>query len=119
VSTRVPASERTSQRLRELLSGLGDDEVGSQVIRLGIRKIVEEALEAELRDVVGRGYYEHGAEPGRGYRNGTRIGRLKTAEGLVEYGAPQVADREGPFHSKIGRTSTGSCSRDAHMRAAF
>ena len=44
MSARVPASERTSQRLRELLNGLGDDEVGSQVIRLGIRKIVEEAL---------------------------------------------------------------------------
>ena len=93
LSTRVPASERTSQRLGELLNGLGDEEVGSQVIRLGIRKIVEEALEAELRDAIGRGYYEHGAEPGGGYRNGTRIGRLKTAEGLIEYGAPQVADR--------------------------
>ncbi len=107
MSTRVPASERTSQRLRELLSNLGEDEVGSQVIRLGIRKIVEEVLEAELRDVLGRGYYEHGAEPGRGYRNGTRMGRLKTAEGLVEYGVPQVADREEPFHSKVREQLAG------------
>jgi hypothetical protein len=35
---------------------------------------VEEALEAKLRDAIGRGYYERGAEPGRGYRNGMRIG---------------------------------------------
>lgn len=107
MSARVPASERTSQRLRELMNGLGDDEVGSQVIRLGIHKIVEEALEAELRDVVGRGYYEHGAEPGRGYRNGTRTGRLATAEGMVEYGAPQVADRDEPFHSKVREQLSG------------
>ena len=32
-----------------------------------------------------RGYYERGSEPRRGYRNGTGIGRLKTAEGVVEY----------------------------------
>ena len=107
MTARVPASERTSQRLREMLNGLGDDEVGSQVIRLGIRKIVEEALEAELRDVLGRGYYERGAEPGRGYRNGTRTGRLKTAEGLVEYGVPQVADRAEPFHSQVREQLSG------------
>lgn len=81
MSARAPVSERTSQRLRELMNGLGDGEIGSQVIRLGIRKIVEEAWEAELRDVVGRGYHEHDAEPGRDYRNGTRTGRLATAEG--------------------------------------
>ena len=107
MSARVPASERTSQRLRELLNGLGEDEVGSQVIRLGIRKIVEEALEGELRDALGRDYYERGAEPGRGYRNGTRIGRLKTAEGLVEFGVPQVADRAEPFHSKVREQLAG------------
>jgi hypothetical protein len=30
---------------------------------------------------------------GRGYRNGYRTGRLKTAEGSMEYFAPQIADR--------------------------
>ena len=53
---------------------------------------------------VGRDYYEHGAKPGQGYRNGYRTGRLKTAEGrtgrlktaegLMEYSAPQVAGRD-------------------------
>ncbi|BCH19958.1 hypothetical protein MesoLjLa_68090 (plasmid) [Mesorhizobium sp. L-2-11] len=46
-------------------------------------------------------YYEHGAEPGQGYRNGVRSGRLKTAEGFVEYSAPQVAGRDEPFRSEI------------------
>lgn len=79
MSSRVPASERTSQRLRELLGDLPDGEALSEVMKLGMRKIVEEALEAEVSDALGRGYYERGSEPGRGYRNGTRMGRLKTA----------------------------------------
>jgi len=63
--------------------------------------IVEEALEAESRDALGRDYYEHGAEPGRGYRNGVRPGRLKTAEGLIEFAAPQIAGRDAPFRSQV------------------
>lgn len=45
------------------------------------RLIVEEALAGEATDAVGREYYDHGAQPGQGYRNGYRAGRLKTAEG--------------------------------------
>ena len=101
MAARVPASERTSQRLRELLGDLPDGEALSEVMKLGVRKIVEEALEAEVSDALARGYYERGSEPGRGYRNGTRTGRLKTAEGVVEYSAPQVADRMEPFRSRI------------------
>jgi hypothetical protein len=45
-----------------------------------------------------------------GYRNGYRRGRLQTAEGPIEYGVPQVADRPAPFESRIrarlaGRTA--------------
>ena len=54
---------------------------------------MEEALEGEASDAVGRDYYEHGARPGQGYRNGYRTGRLKAAEGLMEYSAPQIAGR--------------------------
>ena len=38
--------------------------------KLATRLIV--ALEAEARDTIGREYYEHGAAPGSGYRNGVR-----------------------------------------------
>lgn len=31
----------------------------------------------------------------RGYRNGVRVGRLKSAEGVIEYGVPQVRGIEG------------------------
>ena len=63
--------------------------------------ILEEALEAESRDVFGREYYEHGVEPGWGYPNGTRKGKLKTAKGINEYSVPQIARRDRPFKSVI------------------
>jgi transposase-like protein len=37
----------------------------------------------------------------KGYRNGYRPGRLKTAEGRMEYSAPQIAGRDEPFRSVI------------------
>ncbi len=52
-------------------------------------------------DAIGREYYEHGARPGQGYRNGIRPGRMKTAEGFIEYSAPQIAGRDEPFRSAI------------------
>jgi putative transposase len=71
-----------------------------ELVKLATRLIVEEALEGEAGDTVGRDYYEHGALL-RGYRNGYRTGRLKTAEGLMEYSASQIAGRDEPFRSAI------------------
>ena len=111
MGARIPASEQTHQRLEALLKdGVADGDARSELFKLAVRKIVEEALEAEVSDVLGRGYYESGAEPGRGYRNGTRRSRLRTAEGAIEYGVPQVTDRADPFVSRIraglaGRTA--------------
>jgi transposase-like protein len=93
---------RTRQSLSELIEGrLSSPDGRGELVKLATRLIVEEALEAESRDAVGRDYYEHGAAPGQGYRNGSRPGRLKTAEGLVEYAAPQIAGRDEPFRSEI------------------
>lgn len=39
-------------------------------MREAVRLIVEEALEGEVADALERGYYESGAQPGTGYRNG-------------------------------------------------
>ena len=109
--SRIPASERTSQKLDELLTqGVADGDARAELLKLAVKKIVEEALEAEVADALGRDYYENGAAPGAGYRNGYRRGRLRTAEGPIEYGVPQVADRAAPFVSRLrarlaGRTA--------------
>jgi len=111
VETRIPASERTSQRLNELLThGVAEGDARGELIKLAVRKIIEEALEAEVAEALGRGDYENGAASGAGYRNGYRRGRLRTAEGAIEYGVPQAADRAEPFESRVraglaGRTA--------------
>jgi transposase-like protein len=79
--------------IRKLLSeGIGSGDPKSELVQLAVRKIVEESLEAVVRDLLGRDYYEHGSEASTGYRNGYRRGRMKTSEGEVEYASPQIRD---------------------------
>jgi putative transposase len=99
VRSRVPASERTSQRIEQLMNAIEANEESASFSQLGLRKVIEELLEAEVSDRLGRGYYERGASGG--YRNGHRTGRLKTAEGEVEYDVPQVRGLEEPFRSRV------------------
>src|SRR6266540_540721 len=102
MSKRVPASMRTRQSLSDVIEGRLSSPAGrEELVKLATRLIIEETLEAEARDAVGRDYYEHGAEPGSGYRNGYRPGRLKTAEGAMDYSAPQVAGKPEPYRSAI------------------
>ena len=99
---RLPASERTREKLKALMEGRSEAEDGrSELVRLAARLIIEEALVAEARDALGRGYYARGAMPGTGYRNGYRSGRVKSAEGAIEYSAPQIADRAERFRSRV------------------
>jgi len=99
---RIPASARTREKLKALMDGRSEALDGrSELVRLAARLIIEEALEGEATDALGRDYYAHGAVPGSGYRNGYRTGRLKTAEGEIGYAAPQIADRAAPYRSQI------------------
>lgn len=99
--SRVLASERTSQRIEELVNAFEAHREGPSFQQLGLRKLIEELLEAEVSERLGRGYYERGCEGSEGQRNGYRTGRLKTAEGAVEYGVPQVRGLGEPFRSRI------------------
>ncbi len=99
---RVPASMATRQQLSDLIEGhLSSPDGRGELIKLATRLIVEEALEAEAGEALGRDYYQHGGNPEQGYRNGNRWGRLKTAEGFMAFSAPQIAGRSEPFHSEI------------------
>src|SRR5829696_7180015 len=102
---RVPRSERTRNELNEMIAGTrGADR--SHLIRQAARLIVEEALEAEATHELGRGYYEHGAKA-RGYRNGYRVDKVKTAEGVIEFAVPQVSDTAVPYRSQIRQVIRG------------
>ena len=105
---RIPASERTRENLKALMRGRSEIADGrSELVRLAARLIIEEALEGEARDALGRDYYARGAAPGAGYRNGYRTGRVKRAEGAIEYSAPQIADRSEPFCSRLREIAGG------------
>jgi transposase-like protein len=105
---RIPASERTRERLKALMEGRSETgEERSELVRLAARLILEEALEGEASDALGRDYYARGAAPGSGYRNGYRTGRLNSAEGEIAYSAPQIADRADPFRSRIRAVMAG------------
>ena len=109
---RLPGFMRTRHELSDLIEGkLSSPDARGQLVDLAARLIVEEALEAETKDRLGRDYYEHGGDPGRGHRNGNRTGRLRTAEGAIEYTAPQVASGEEPFRSRVRSDLKGNTER--------
>ena len=113
---RIPPSEQTSQRIHSLLKEGVSGGIRSEFLRLAVRKLVEEALEAEVADELGRGYYERGSQKAtEGYRNGYRRGRMKTAEGEVEYAVPQVSDRGEPYRSEIREQLRGMSERLEHL----
>jgi len=94
---KVPASEATRKRLEEVFSGEQIDP--SRIVREATRLMIEQALEAEVEQAVGRQYYAHGKSAGdegpRPLRNGVRRGRIDSAEGVIEFDAPQVRGLSG------------------------
>ena len=102
---RVPRSESTRNELKQMIEGrAGADR--SALVRQAARLIVEEALEAEVAQELGRDYYAHGAGK-RGYRNGYRTDKVKSAEGVIEFAVPQVSDTAEPFRSQIRQVIRG------------
>jgi len=113
---RVPASKQTRKRLQELFDGRWSPEGDrGELVKLAARLIVEEALEEEVEDVVGRGYYAHG-DGSCGHRNGYRRGKLDTAEGRIDYAVPQVRGTVEPFRSAI-REALGSRTEELERLA--
>lgn len=100
---KVAPSRQLREGLHRFFEGLGDVEDGagalSELVRRAATLAVQEALEAEQRDFIGRDRYERG--PGRGYRSGYRRGRLDTAEGRLEVEVPQVREAEVPYRSRL------------------
>lgn len=116
MAKRLPASVQTDQSIRQLLSGGSSGDVRSELIRLGVRRIIEEALEREVGDFLGRGFYQReGGEQVRGYRNGYRTAGLDSAEGKIEFAVPQVSDTSEPYESKIRQHIKGRSEQLEHL----
>jgi putative transposase len=102
MSQRIAPSERIEQQMSAFLQeGIASSEQPlSQFIRLAVQGMVQQALEQEVTDYLGRERYERREEV-RGYRNGYKPGQVRSAEGEIGFAVPQVRGSEQPYHSKL------------------
>ncbi len=99
---RVAPSERFRAELDEMLEGVDRDADPVEVVgRLGARLILQQALEDEVSEFLGRARYERAGEP-ISYRNGYEPRTVKTTSGPVELERPRVRDAQRlGFESKV------------------
>ena len=105
---KVAPSEMVREQIGRTLSSGVDSETNllSTLAQLGMKQLVQQALEQEQEDFLGRGRYERRsgeeeASSKRGYRNGYEDADLSTAEGKVDVRMPQVRGSSEPYHSRL------------------
>jgi putative transposase len=104
MSQRIAPSEQKAQELRAMLAGQSEAQSGgewlSTLVRLSTERVLQEALEQEQAETLGRARYERRAGS-QGYRNGYEEGTLKTAEGVLRLKVPQISGRTEPARSQL------------------
>src|SRR5918995_7408394 len=89
---RVAPSERFRAELDEALVGVGQEQDPVETIgRLGARLILQQALEDEVTEFLGRARYERAGEA-VSHRNGYERRKVRTTSGTVELERPRVRD---------------------------
>lgn len=94
---RMPPSELLGQKASELAGDAKAEDLASELIRLGARKLIQEALEAEASERLGGERCERAGGEAPGWRNGYKQRRIDCAEGRLEIDLPQVRGTEEPF----------------------
>src|SRR6266540_6605280 len=86
----IAPSERLRRELDEIVAGVGDEEDAIEAIgRLGARLILQQALEEELTEFLGRERYERRGEP-VSHRNGYEAVTVKTIAGPLTLERPRL-----------------------------
>lgn len=100
---RIPPSKKIRKELEGLLTrGVTGENLLSSVLQKGMQLIMQELLEGEVTDYLGRGHYRRSSDAlHRGYRNGYEAMGVKTAEGKISVDVPQVRETAGVFSSKL------------------
>jgi putative transposase len=98
---KVLPSQRLFKQFEERVV-LGDLTL-SDVVRSGAQLMLQYALEREVAESLGRGYYENApaVTKERGRRNGYERRQVLTGEGPVAVEVPQVREKDVPFRSAI------------------
>jgi len=118
---RVAPSERFRTQLDEALAGVGQEQDPVETIgRLGARLILQQALEDEVTEFLGRGRYER-TEDSVAHRNGYEPRRVKTTSGPVELERPRVRDASKlGFESRIlGKHVTHTYALESLVISSF
>jgi transposase-like protein len=98
---RIPPSELLGQKARELAGDAKAEDLTSELIRMGARKLIQEALEAEVSERLGRERYQRADGESPGWRNGYKQRRIDCAEGRLEIDLPQVRGTDEPFSLEL------------------
>ena len=99
--TRIPPGAQLDQLVNELRDQHDGTDLTSALLRAGARKTIQELLEAEVCEVLGRDRYERREAEATGYRNGYKRRQLDTAEGRLEIALPQLRDTPEPYQSAL------------------
>ncbi len=107
--TSIPPSERICEAISEFLSkGVTDSgDIMNTLFLLGAQRLIQELLEQEATDYLGRERYERSEEQ-KGLRNGYKKRQLKSAEGLIPIFLPQLRDTEEVYSSRLWRFVKGN-----------
>jgi putative transposase len=89
---KIVPSERLRRELDEVLAGVGEhDDPVEAVARLGARLVLQQALEDEVTEFLGRERYQRAdGDGGAIYRNGYEPRSVKTTSGAMELERPRV-----------------------------
>ena len=118
---RVAPSERFRAQLDEVLAGVGQQQDPVETIgRLGARLILQQALEDEVTESLGRRPYERSEAP-ISHRNGYEPRRVTTTSGSVELEPPRLRDASKlGFESRIlGRHVTRTYALESLVITSF
>lgn len=98
---RIPPSKLLEQKAREFAEKSEAENLTSELVRLGARKLIQEGLEAEVRERLGRERYERADGEPVGWRNGYKQRHIDYAEGRLEMDLPQVRGTQEPFRLEL------------------
>ena len=116
MSTRVSPIERIRAEIDDLFGS--DRELGEvleEVARLGVRLLMQTAIEAEVTEFLGRERYSHGERVRSGSRNGHCPTTVKTTAGPVKMHRPKLRGTDEAFASRL--LGVGVCRTNPSSRS--
>jgi len=112
MSTRVSPIERIRAEIDDLFGSERElGEVLEEVARLGVRLLMQSAIEAEVTEFLGRERYSHGERLRSGSRNGHCPTTIKTTTGPVTIDRPKLRGTDEAFASRL--LGVGVCRTNA------